>query len=68
MPRNELFTYVGDAGQIGPASPALRRKGVLIPADRSHKKRQLNFMVLEAGAEVTLLSRTSVFSFSGQKN
>lgn len=40
---------MGDVGQVGPACPAFHRKGVLIPADRWHKKRQLNFMVWKLG-------------------
>lgn len=50
---------MGDVGQMVPAPPAGR---VCFRADRS-QKRAAKYCGLEAGAEVTLLSRTSVFPF-----
>lgn len=62
------FTYMGDVGQVGPASPAFRRKGVLIPADRSHKKRQLNFMVWKLGQRSLYCPEHLSFRSLGKKN
>lgn len=66
-PQKELFMYiVGDVGQIVPAPPASSRKGVFL--SRPLTEKAAKYCGLVAGAEVTLLSRTSVFSFPGHKN